>query len=120
MAVSAKILGKRLRKARMDKGYTQEYVAEKVQFTPEHVSRIERGLKPIYLHKLGEWCDLLDIPLSEVIDGAAIPENAQYNRQFGEIARGCSQDTVDAMLETCRAFAQVERMAKEEKETKKP
>ena len=114
MAVSAKILGKRLKKARTDKGFTQEYIAEKVSFTPEHVSRIERGLKPIYLHKLGEWCDLLDVSMEELIAGASIPENAEHNRQFGEIARGCSQETVEAMLDTCRVIAQVEQRAKEE------
>ena len=115
MAVSAEILGSRLKKARMDKGFTQEYVAEKVDFTPEHVSRIERGLKPIYLHKLSEWCDLLDIPMEDVINSAVIPENAEHNRQFGEIAKHCSQETVAAMLSACRAIAQVEKSAREKK-----
>ena len=114
MSVSAKILGQRLKKARMDKGFTQEYIAEKVDFTPEHVSRIERGLKPIYLHKLGEWCDLLDVPMDEVINGASIPENAEHNRQFGEIAKHCSQEAVAVMLDACRGIAEVERRAKEE------
>lgn len=113
MAVSAKILGQRLKKARVDKGFTQEYIAEKVDFTPEHVSRIERGLKPIYLHKLSEWCDLLDVPMDEVINGAAIPDNAEHNRQFGEIAKHCSDETVAAMLDTCRVIAQVEKSARE-------
>ena len=116
MAVSAKILGKRLQKARLDKKYTQEYVAEIVGFTPEHVSRIERGLKPVYLHKLAQWCDLLDIPMEEILSGAIIPQNAEHNRAFGEIARGCSARTVEAMLESCRLMAEIEQSAKERSE----
>lgn len=114
MAISADILGKRLQRARHKTEFTQEYIAEKVDFSPEHVSRIERGQKPIYLHKLGEWCDVLNVPIEEIIVGASIPDNPEYNRQFGEIARDCSQETVAAMLEVCRAMAEIEKRAKTE------
>jgi len=109
MAISASILGKRLKKIRLQKKLTQEFIAEKVDFSIEHLGRIENGKKPVYLHKLGLWCDALDVPIEEVLTGAAIPANSGYNRQFGEIAEGCSEETIAAMLDVCRRMAEIER-----------
>ncbi|MBR5561404.1 MAG: helix-turn-helix transcriptional regulator [Clostridia bacterium] len=109
MAISAAILGKRLQKARLKKGYTQEYVAEKIDLSVPHLSRIECGRKSVYLDKLGLWCDALDIPIEEILTGAALPENPEYNRQFGEIAAGCSEQTIASMLDVCRQMAEIER-----------
>ncbi|MBQ7786253.1 MAG: helix-turn-helix transcriptional regulator [Clostridia bacterium] len=113
MAISAEILGKRLKKARKQKKLTQEYIAEKIDLSIEHLGRIENGKKPIYLHKFGLWCDALDVPAEEILSGAAIPANSEYNRQFGEIAKGCSQETVAAMLDICRRIAEVEQRERE-------
>lgn len=109
MAVSAAILGKRLQAARLKKNYTQEYVAEKVDLSVPHFSRIENGKKNIYLDKLCLWCDVLDVPVEEILTGAVLPENPAHNRQFGEIAQGCSEETVADMLEVCRRIAQIEQ-----------
>ena len=48
MAISAAILGKRLQKARLKKGYTQEYIAEKIDLSVPHLSRIERGSSMLF------------------------------------------------------------------------
>ncbi|MBQ2949348.1 MAG: helix-turn-helix transcriptional regulator [Clostridia bacterium] len=112
MAISAVILGKRLQKARLKKGYTQEYVAEKIDLSVPHLSRIERGRKTVYLDKLACWCDILDVPIEEILTGALLPENPSYNRQFGEIASGCSEETIASMLDICRQIADIEKKAK--------
>ena len=116
MAISAELLGKRLKRARKQKSLTQEHIAEKVDLSIEHLGRIENGKKPVYIHKLGLWCDALDVPIEEILTGAAIPANSSYNRQFGEIAEGCSEETVAAMLDVCRRIAQVEKRERERKE----
>lgn len=97
MAVLTVLLGKRLQKARKEKGITQESLAEIVDLTPEHVSRIENGKKDVYLSKLALWCDALDVPIEEMLTGAVMPANPAHNRQFAEIAQGCSEETVSAM-----------------------
>ena len=112
MGVSAEILGNRLKQARKEKNYTQDYVAEMVDLSVEQLSRIENGKKNVYLHKLALWCDVLDVPMEEILTGALMPANPAYNRQFGEIARDCSQETVAAMLDVCRRMAEVEKRAK--------
>ena len=112
MGVSAEILGNRLKQARKEKNYTQDYVAEMIDLSVEQLSRIENGKKNVYLHKLALWCDVLDIPMEEILTGAIMPANPAHNRQFGEIAQGCSPETVAAMLDVCRSIADVEKRAK--------
>jgi len=116
MSVSAKTLGKRLRSVRESKGYSQEKVAELIGMSAFHLGRIENGKKNVYLHKLALWCDVLDVPIEEILTGAVMPANPAHNRQFGEIAQGCSEETVAAMLETCRQIAEIERRTKEHSE----
>lgn len=111
MGVSAEILGNRLKKARKEKNLTQEYIAEVVDLSVEHLSRIENGKKNIYLHKLALWCDVLDVPIEEILTGAVAPANPAHNRQFGEIARDCSPETIAAMLDVCRTIAEIEKRA---------
>lgn len=112
MGVSGEILGNRLKQARKEKNYTQDYVAEMIDLSVEQLSRIENGKKNVYLHKLALWCDVLDVPMEQILTGALMPANPAHNRQFGEIAHGCSQETVAAMLDVCRRIAEVEKRAK--------
>lgn len=112
MGVSAEMLGNRLKQARKKKNYTQEYIAEMIDLSVEHLSRIENGKKNIYLHKLSLWCDVLDVPIEEILTGSVMPANPSHNRQFGEIAKDCSPETVAAMLEICRRIAEIEKQTK--------
>ena len=112
MAISAVILGERLKSARIAKNYSQEEVAEKIGMSAFHLGRIENGKKNVYLHKLALWCDVLDVPMEKILTGALLPDNPAHNRQFGEIARDCSPETVAAMLDVCRRMAEVEKRAK--------
>ena len=116
MSVAAKVLGERLKDAREKKGYSQEKVAELIGMSAFHLGRIENGKKNVYLHKLAAWCDVLDVPIEEILIGAVMPANPAYNRQFGEIAQGCSEETVTAMLEVCARIAEVERKTRERTE----
>lgn len=109
MAISPIVLGERLKAARNRKNYSQEHVAEKIGMSSFHLGRIENGKKNIYLDKLCLWCDVLDVPVEEILTGAVLPENPAHNRQFGEIAQGCSEETVADMLEVCRRIAQIEQ-----------
>ena len=112
MAISAAILGERLKAARSKKNYSQEEVAEMIGMSAFHLGRIENGKKNVYLHKLALWCDVLDVPIEEILTGAVTPDNPAHNRQFGEIAQGCSPETVAARLDVCRSIADFEKRAR--------
>ena len=110
MAISAVLLGKRLKKARLDKGYTQEYVAEQIDLSVSHLSKIECGKKSVYVNKLAQWCDALETPIETFLVGAATPTAFDY--PFSEIIKSCSQETVEDMLEICSKIAEIEKRAK--------
>lgn len=108
MAVSMSILGKHLKAVRKARGLTQEYVSEKIDMSVAHFSKIECGRKNITVTKLSQLCDVLDVPIEQIISGASIPENAAHNRQFGEIASKCSPEAIEIMLDVCEQIARLD------------
>jgi transcriptional regulator with XRE-family HTH domain len=63
-----KLIGKRVREARKNKGLTQEDLAALIDKTVETVSNIERGIKLPGLATLEEMRKVLGVKLSELID----------------------------------------------------
>lgn len=120
MAVSLAVLGKRLKNAREKKGYKQAYIAEVVNLSPHQISRIENGVRSVYIDILSAWCDLLEISVVDVLAEAEETEYSAYGRIFDEIAKPCDKETVTDMLEACRAMARTEHRIKEKMEAEKP
>ena len=115
MAISRVVLGKRLKAAREKKGYKQAYIAAVVELSPYQISRIENGARSIYIDTLSAWCDLLEVSMVEILAEAETTEHSAYGKMFEEIADDCTETTVAAMLDACRAIAQVEKSAREKK-----
>ncbi len=62
-------LGKRIQEARLLRNITQDYLAEKCNVTPKHISAIERGTSPGSVILLLNICNVLDItPNSLFVD----------------------------------------------------
>lgn len=63
-----RIIGGKFRKARIEKGLSQTYLANKIGKDQPSINRLERGkINPSYLYLL-EVCEGLDISLQELID----------------------------------------------------
>lgn len=63
---TAKIIGKNLKEARKQKGYTQKQVAEKMFMTQQQYSRFENGIFELNYEQILFLCDLYDITPNEV------------------------------------------------------
>ncbi len=61
-----KVIGKKIKEARNNKNYTQEYVAEKIDKSPDIVRNIENGRSVGSVETLLNICNLLDITLDDV------------------------------------------------------
>ena len=103
MAISSAQLGKRLKAARKGK-YTQERLAEALGLSIAYISRVECGHNSINLDKLDEWCDLLEIPIAEIVGGADMASGG--SQRFREIAKDCSPETVEMLLDICEQVVQ--------------
>lgn len=62
-------IGKRIKNARLEKKYTQEYVAEKLNVSCQHISDIERGLNGMSIPTLMELCKVLEMDADYVLFG---------------------------------------------------
>jgi transcriptional regulator with XRE-family HTH domain len=64
-----KWLGNNLRRARKEKGYSQEKLAEISSVNLSYYGTIERGEKAITIQKLAQITEALDIPLQSLFVG---------------------------------------------------
>lgn len=88
MNVDYKLIGSRIKAARNSLGYTQEWLAEKLDVTVGYISQVERGITKISLDLLAEISTILNCDIATLIVGATVqsgnylsPElNAYYSK----------------------------------------
>lgn len=71
MALDYNIIGERIKRARTEKGLTQEQLAEKLDVSIAFLSRIERGSSHINLRRLDEICNILEISQGSILEGTS-------------------------------------------------
>ncbi len=64
----SKIIGKNLKEARKDKGYTQRQVAERFGMTQQQYSRFENGVFQLNYEQIIALCKLYDISPNELFN----------------------------------------------------
>lgn len=62
-------IGKRIKKVRTERKYTQEFVAERLNVSCQHISDIERGLNGMSIPTLMELCKVLDVDADYLLFG---------------------------------------------------
>lgn len=82
-------IGNRLRKIRLDRGWTQDGMAELIGITKAFYGKIERGESSIALEKLVLLNDKMDIDLNYLITGVKSPvlpvefQNIPREKRYG-------------------------------------
>lgn len=61
-----KLLGENIKKYREQKGWSQAFLAEKLDLSTEYICRVERGQKYMSLRKLFELADILEIEFCDL------------------------------------------------------
>lgn len=92
MAIDYKIIGERLKKARLSKKLTQENLAESLNISIAYLSRIETGTTKINLKRLNEICNILEISESNILSGATDDSSNYLNSDLSEILKNCSPE----------------------------
>ena len=90
MALDYKLMGERLKKARIKKGYTQEKLAEMMKVSVAYLSRIETAKTHVNLRRLSELCSLLDVSEAYILDGVSNTSNTYLNNELNTILKDCS------------------------------
>ena len=87
MALDYNIIGERLKKARTDKGLTQEKLSEKLDVSIAFLSRIERGSSHISLKRLSQICDILEISEGSILNGSSNSSNIYLTSEFDDLLK---------------------------------
>ena len=67
--IDYRLLGQRLKSQRKKKGFTQEKVADIMNYSPGYISQIERGATKVNLDTLAAICSIYDCDISEIVSG---------------------------------------------------
>jgi len=83
-------IGKRIQKNRHRCGMTQEVLAEKVNISVPHVSRIENGGSSPSLQTLVDICNVLGITIDDLMQDSLPAAKPRLSRRLEEALEGCS------------------------------
>lgn len=92
MALDYVIIGERLKKARLSKGFTQEQLAEELDVSVAFLSRIERGNTHINLTRLSQLCSTLEISEGEILNGTSSKSSDYMQSDFASLLQKCSPE----------------------------
>lgn len=78
-------IGKRIKSVRQERKYTQEYLAEKLNVSTQHISDIERGLNGMSIPALMEICKILDIDSDYILFGVSNVSKNPISKLIGKM-----------------------------------
>ena len=100
------LIGERLKKARLKKGYTQEKLAELLNVSIAYLSRIETGKAQINLKRLSEVCGLLEVTEGYILNGASSNSDSYLNNEIGTILKDCSAEKKDMIYKVAKIISE--------------
>ena len=92
MALDYNIIGERLKEARVNKKYTQENLAEKLDVSVAFLSKIERGKSHINLKRLSQICDILGVTEGYILNGSSSTSQDYLFSEFSDILAKASPE----------------------------
>lgn len=105
--VNYKVIGNRIQQARMRAGLTQETIAEKLDVSIEHISRIENGHIDFNLKVLFCLADLVKVPPESLISDTMIfTDETLPESKFAKILSRCDQKKIDLIYKIAEDVAE--------------
>lgn len=87
-----KLIGKRIKEARLKKGISQEKLSEMIDVTVVYISRIERGTTKVNLNRLAQLSIVLETPIEKLITGTTIQNDIYLKKEFQELLSKCTPE----------------------------
>lgn len=78
--INFKAMGQRIKNLRKENSYTQEVLAERLDMSTEHLSRIENGAYRPSIALIEKLCEVFDVDEAELMFGI-VSEN-DYNKEL--------------------------------------
>ena len=104
MIIDYKLIGNRIRERRIQKGFTQESVAEYLNISVSYISRIERAGTKISLETLVKIASFLDTAPGFLIDGTVLKSGNYLHGELGEVVSSFDPDKMKLLLELAHSI----------------
>lgn len=83
-------IGHRIRMIRRDLGMTQEVLAEKINVTPTHISRIETGTSSPSLQTLVDICNVLGVTIDDLMQDSLSVTGKRVDGRLDKLLADCT------------------------------
>jgi len=102
------IIGNRIRKAREEKGITQEALAESMDVSNAYISKIERGKTTVNLDNLGKICAVLETSTEYILTGAHSAKDNYMRNEIMEMLEGCPPHKIRLIAQVIKPIIEYE------------
>ena len=99
-----KYIGKKLKKLRLSKGLTQEYIATMADVNTSHISNIENNRVKISLPTLVHVCNALNVTVDSVLADEYNDPSSVLEQEILHELRNCPVETQKQILKIIKAL----------------
>lgn len=100
------MIGNRIKKAREDKGITQEFLAESMDVSNAYISKIERGRTPVNLDNLSKICAVLETSTDYILRGTNTSNNDYMRNEIIDLLEGCSPEKIKLIVQVIKPIVE--------------
>lgn len=97
-------IGQKLKKIRISKGLTQEYIANMVDVNTSHISNIENNRVKVSLSTLLQICNALGVTVDYVRSDEYTEASSALDHEILSELQGCSDRTKEQILQIIRVL----------------
>ena len=110
MELNYKLIGVRIKNARLAKGLTQEKLAELANISPQHVSHVENGSTKLSLPCLVAVCNALDVTADKMLMDSIPQSEIHLTGEVARIFSECSASEMYLMLSVAESLKKALRL----------
>lgn len=90
MAINYKIIGKRIKEVRKQKGLSQEKLAEMAEISTQYMSQIETAARNVSFRSLLNIAKALEVSMDELLYGNQPITSGEYLKEMNEVLENCN------------------------------
>lgn len=107
MELNYRAMGRRVRKHRETKGYTQMYLAELSDVAPTSISHIERGATKASLPTVIRIANALGVSVDDLLCDSLVKAEPVLTKEIAQALYGCSGEELKLMAKVLLAWKEI-------------
>ena len=104
MGLDYKVIGARIKDARLAKNLTQQVLSEQLDFSVGFLSKIETGNSQPNLKRLSQICDILDVSEGYILNGSDSDKDNYLNKEFSDLLSSCTPEEQKMIYEVAKTI----------------